>query len=312
MMHEQMIRTMDELRAKSFYENKQIIAVAAAEDEYVLHAVKAAVEEKISEFVLVGNEKIMKEKAESIALDLSNIPIVDEKEPHQAAEKAVSLIRESKAHILMKGTLSSAELLKAVLHKKEGLRTGNILSMAGVFELPAYHKLLILTDPAVNLVQDLTHKISMLKNGIEISQALGILRPKAAPLCAIEKVNPAMQATMDAQILCEMAEKGEIEDIILEGPMSLDVAISAEAAKQKGMVSQISGDVDILLTPNIEAGNILYKTLIHLAKGRNAGIVLGASVPIIMTSRSDSADAKMNSIALALLISDCRKKAGWD
>jgi phosphate butyryltransferase len=298
---------MDELKAKAHSIKKQVIAVAAAEDEHVLHAVKAAVRENISEFVLVGKEKIIKEKAESIELDITNIPIVDEIVPLFAAEKAVCLIRERKADILMKGMVSTAELLKAVLQREKGLRTGKILSMAGVFDLPAYHKLLILTDPAVNHVQDITHKAGILKNGIEVSHVLGIQCPKVAPLSAIEKVNPSMPATVDAQILLEMAEKGEFKDMILEGPMPMDVAISKEAAQHKGINSQIAGDVDILLVPNIEAGSILYKAFVYLSQGRNAGIVLGAKAPIILTSRSDSADTKLNSMALALLIADYKR-----
>lgn len=298
---------MDELKEKARYVQKQVIAVAAAEDEHVLQAIDTAVKEEFADFILVGDkEKIMK-KAASLSFNISAIPIIDEKVPAKAAEKVVSLIRNHKADIVMKGMVSSAEVLKAVLHKEKGLRTGNILSMAGVFELPAYHKLLILTDPAVNLIQDLTHKACILKNSIELSNTLGIQCPKAAALCAVEKVNPAMQATLDAQMLWEMFAKEEIKDVILEGPMPMDIAISRDAALQKGLDSEIAGDVDILLTPNLEAGNILYKTFVYLAQGRNAGIVLGAKVPIILTSRSDSADTKMNSIALALLISDYQR-----
>ncbi len=302
-----MIRSMDELKERARFVKKQVIVVAAAEDKYVLQAVNVAVKEEFADFILVGNKEEITKKADPLSLDLCAIPIVDEKLPLKAAEKAVSLIRNHQADILMKGMVSSADLLKAVLHKEKGLQTGNLLSMAAVFELPAFHKLLILTDPAVNLVQDVSHKAGMLKNAIEISHVLGNQRPKAASLCAIETVNPAMQATVDAQILREMALKGEIKDILLEGPMPLDVAVSKDAAQHKGIDNEIAGDVDILLTPNIEAGNILFKTFVYLTQGRHAGIVLGAKVPIILTSRSDSADAKMNSIALALLASDYQR-----
>ena len=236
-----MIRSMDELKEKARSVKKQVIAIAAAEDEHVLQAVNAAIKEKFSEFVLVGDEEKIKKMAESISLDLTTIPIINEKLPLHAAEKAVSLIRDKKADILMKGMVSSAELLKAVLHKEKGLQTGNILSMSGVFELPAYHKLLIVTDPAVNHVQDVTHKAGILKNAIVISQVLGIPCPKAAPLCAIEKMNPAMQATVDAELLREMAAKGEIQDIIIEGPMPMDVAISRDAALRRGLKVKLQG-----------------------------------------------------------------------
>lgn len=302
-MIDSMIRKMDDLQARAHSIKKQTIVLAAAEDEHVLQAVHTAVTQDLSDFILVGDKEQIIQKAESVSLHLSGIPIIDEKEPMNAAAAAVQLIRDKKADILMKGMVSSADLLKAVLHKKYGLRTGEMMSMAAVFEIPAYHKLLVLTDPAVNHIQDLKHKAGMLENGIKVCHVLGIRRPKAAPLCSIETLNPAMQATVDAVILQEMAEKGIIMDVILEGPMSMDMAISREAAKQKGIDSLIAGDVDILLSPNIEAGNILYKTLVHLVKARNAGIVLGARVPIILTSRADSADAKVNSIALAQLIS---------
>lgn len=302
-----MIRNMDELMQVARSVKKQVIAVAAAEDEHVLQAVAAALKEELSDFILIGDKESILKKAGFLSLDISGIPIIDEKVPIMAAEKAVSLIRNHHADILMKGMVSSADVLKAVLHKEKGLRTGNILSMAGVFELPSYHKLLILTDPAVNLVQDATHKAGILKNGIALSHAMGIQRPKAAAICAIEKLNPTMQATLDAHMLREMALKGEIKDVILEGPMPMDVAISRDAALHKGIESEIAGDVDILLTPNLDAGNILYKTFVYLVKGRNAGIVLGAKAPIILTSRADSADTKMNSIALTLLVSDYQR-----
>lgn len=299
-----MIRTMEELRARACMANNKVIAVAAAGDLHTLMAVKAATEQEYARFILLGDEKKIKELAADLSFRLMDIPLIDVKTPLDAARTAVGLIRQQKADVLMKGMVSTAELLKAVLHKEKGLRTGNMLSMAAVFQLPVYHKLLILTDPAVNHIQDLDQKAAMLRNGIAVAHALGIRKPKVAPLCAVENAEPSMRATIDAVKLAQMAAKGDFLDVNLEGPMPLDVAVSAEAAKNKGIHSQISGDVDLLLTPNIEAGNVLYKTFVHLMQGRNAGVVLGAKAPIILTSRADSADAKLNSMALALLLSD--------
>ena len=307
-MNEQPLKSMDEIKQKALSSEKQTIAVAAAEDKRVLEAIKETVQLGLADFVLIGNAGKIISISASIDFDLTKVKLIDGKTPRRSAEIAVNIIRMHDADILMKGMLHTGDLLKLVLDKEKGLRTGNILSLATVFEISAYHKLLVLTDAGVNLLPDVTEKVQILENAVKVCHVLGIPFPKVAILSAVEKVNPLMGSTTDAAILSKMAERGQIKGMIIDGPLSMDTAISRDAALKKGISSQVTGDPDLLLVPNIEAGNILYKSLIYLAEARNAGVILGAKVPIITTSRADSTDAKLNSIALALLMSDQLKE----
>jgi len=277
------------------------IAVAAAQDEDVLKALKAAMEENICLPILIGNKEKIIEISQEINLDLNGIEIMETKDEAEAARKAVSMVSSGQADIVMKGLLDTSLILKAVLDKEIGLRTGNILSHAAVFETDKYHKLFIITDAAMNIAPSALEKKQIIENTLPLCRALNIENPKVAVICA--KVTDKMQATLDAQILVDMYKEGQIKGCIVEGPFGLDNAISTEAAATKGVKGQVAGDADILLMPNIEAGNVMYKTLTYLADSKNAGIILGAKAPIVLTSRADSDEAKLYSILLGVICS---------
>lgn len=279
------------------------IAVAVAQDEDVLLALKLAVNEKICDPILVGDKDKIIAISKEISFDISNIEIIDEKDGTLACRTAVSLVSSGKANVVMKGLIDTSIILKAVLDKEIGLRTGNILSHAAVFSTDTYHKLFIVTDAAMSIAPNADEKRQIVENTVKLSRALGAEIPKVAVICAKEKVNPKMQATLDAQELVNMQKEGKITDCIIEGPYALDNAISKEAAELKGISGEVAGDADILLMPNIEAGNVFYKALTYLANADNAGIILGAKAPIVLTSRADSDKAKLNSIALSVLVS---------
>ncbi len=279
------------------------IAVAAAQDDDVLKAIKSAVEENICIPILVGDKEKIIELSKEINFDISNIQIIDEKDLQQAANMAVSLVSSGQANIVMKGLLDTSIILKAVLDKEIGLRTGNILSHAAVFELDKYHKLLMVTDAAMNIAPTADEKKQIIENTLKLSHCLGIENPKVAVICAKEKVSQKMQATVDAQILVQMNRDCLLDNCIVEGPFGLDNAISKEAASIKGVKGEVCGDADILLMPNIEAGNVMYKALTYFSNSKNAGIILGAKAPIVLTSRADSDETKLNSIALAVICS---------
>ncbi|HAS92618.1 MAG TPA: phosphate butyryltransferase [Sedimentibacter sp.] len=281
------------------------IAIAAAQDEDVLMAVKSAYLEKICIPILIGNKEKIIELSQKINFNLDDIQIIESKDDNEAARTAVSLVSSGKADILMKGLVDTAIILKAVLDKEIGLRTGNILSHAAVFESDRYHKLFIITDAAMNIAPSASEKKQIIENTLPLCRSLNIENPKVAVICAKEKVSPKMQATVDAEILVNMNKNGEIKGCMVEGPFGLDNAISREAAALKGVKGEVAGDADILLMPNIEAGNVMYKTLTYLADSKNAGIILGAKAPIILTSRADSDEAKLYSILLAVI---CSKK----
>jgi len=204
--------------------------------------------------------------------------------------------------IVMKGLVSTSIVLKAILDKEIGLRTGNVLSHVAVFEIEGYDRLFIITDAAMNIAPDLQQKAQIIENSVQVAKALDMDLPKVALICAVEKVNSKMQATLDAEELVKMEHEGKITDCELGGPFALDNAISIEAAKHKGIDDPIAGNADILMVPYIEAGNVLYKSIVYFAKARNAGIVVGAKAPIVLTSRADSHEAKLNSIALGVLM----------
>ena len=279
------------------------IAVAAAQDDDVLKAIKSAVKENICIPILVGDKEKILELSKEIDFDLENIEIIDEKDKQLSANIAVSLVSSGKADIVMKGLIDTSIILKAILNKEIGLRTGNILSHAAVFELDKYHKLLIITDAAMNIAPKALEKKQIIENALTLCHSLYIEKPKVAVICAKEKVSEKMLATVDAQTLVEMNKNGEIKGCIVEGPFGLDNAVSKEAAAIKGVKGQVVGDADILLMPNIEAGNVMYKALTYFSNSKNAGIILGAKAPIVLTSRADSDETKLNSIALSVICS---------
>jgi len=283
------------------------ISVAAAHDEDVLKAVKRALDENIASPILVGDEDKIREISKNIGLNLHNISVINIKDDKESSRKAVSLVSSGDADIVMKGLVDTSIILSAVLDKEIGLRTGNILSHVAVFETENYHKLLFITDAAMNIAPNADEKRQILENVLTLTHSLDLKNPKVAVVCAKEKVNSKMQSTLDAQVLVELNHQGIITGCIVEGPFGLDNAISKAAAEHKGIKGEVAGDADILLMPNIEAGNVLYKALTYFANSENAGIILGASSPIVLTSRADSDKAKLNSIALAVLSASKKK-----
>ncbi|WP_394867481.1 phosphate butyryltransferase [Paraclostridium bifermentans] len=280
----------------------KIISVACSQDKEVLIAVDMAKKDGIANAILVGDIEKTKEIAKELNIDLDGYELIDEKDLAQASLKAVSLVSEGKADMVMKGLVDTSIILKAVLNKEVGLRTGNILSHVAVFDVKGYDRLFFITDAAMNLSPDLQGKKQIIENACVVAHALDIENPKVAAICAKEKVNPKMQDTVDAKDLEEMCANGDIKGCIVGGPFALDNAVSEEAAKHKGMSHPIAGKADILLAPDIEAGNILYKSLVFFSETKNAGVIVGAKAPIILTSRADSEETKLNSIALGVLM----------
>ena len=268
-------------------------------------AIQAAVEagtEGIIEPILVGPVERMRAAAKAAGVDLGAIRLVDAAHSHEAAEKAVALVRSGEAAILMKGSLHTDELLGAVVKRETGLRGERRLSHVFFMDVPTYHKPLMVTDAAINIAPTLAEKVDICHNAIDLAHALGIARPKVAILSAVETVNERISSTMDAAALCKMAERGQITGAILDGPLAMDNAISREAAAIKGIASEVAGDADILLVPDLVSGNILAKQLALMANADGAGIVLGARAPIVLTSRADSVRARLTSCALAVLL----------
>lgn len=258
-----------------------------------------AAQQGLIEPVLVGPDARIRAAADREQLDLAGIEIVDCPHSHAAAEKACELIRAAEGEALMKGDLGTSELLGAVVHKTHGIRTERRLSHVFVFDIPSYHKPLVITDAAINIAPDLTIKRHIVQNAIEFCQVLGIKVPRVAILAAVEKVKPGMQSTLDAAALCKMADRGQITGGVLDGPLAFDNAISREAALDKHIESPVSGEADILLAPDLEAANMIAKQLVYLANAKSAGLALGARVPIILTSRADKSLARLASCALA-------------
>ncbi|MFZ7101909.1 MAG: phosphate butyryltransferase [Peptococcaceae bacterium] len=296
------MKSFQEIKKAVLSTNEQrYIAVAVAQDEEVLKAVKGAQDLGLARPILVGDEKEIQLAAQKAGLDLKGIAIEHEPLADRAAKKAVALVSSGRANIVMKGLVGTATFLKAVLDKEVGLRTDKILSHVAVFEIPGFDRLLILTDAAINIAPALQDKVKIINNALIVTKAFGIETAKVAPVCAVETVNPDMPATMDAAALSIMAERGQIQGAIIDGPLALDNAVSGEAAEHKNIHSPVAGKADILLCPDIEAGNMTYKALVYLGQGEVAGVIAGAAAPIVLTSRADTYISKLNSIALSLL-----------
>ena len=298
-----MSKSFDDIISKAGSGKLQKLSVAVAQDDAVLEAVKVAKERGIADAILVGDEAQIREIAASINMNLDDFQIVNEPDVNAAALKAVELVHNKEADILLKGYLDTKPFLQSVLNKEVGLRTGKMMSHVCVFEIEGIDRLLFFTDVAFNTYPTLEDKVHIIENTVEVARACGIECPKVAPLCAVEVVNPKMPPTLDAQALTEMCERGEIKNCQVYGPLSMDLAIDEEAARHKKVSHPVAGHADILLFPNIDAGNITYKILIRTAKVKNGNVLLGASAPVILTSRSDDAETKINSIAFAAVIS---------
>ena len=297
-----MSKSFEELISKANQKTLKKVSVSNAQDEPVLQAVKAAKEQNIATAILVGDEAKIREIAASIDMDLTDFEIINEPDTEAAALKAVELVHNGKADILLKGLLETKTFLKSVLNKEVGLRTGKMLSHVCVFEIEGINRLLFFTDVAFNTYPTLADKVNIINNAVEVAHACGIECPKVAPLCAVETVNPKMQPTVDADNLTKMYESGEFKGCHIYGPLSKDLAIDPEAAVHKGVTNPVAGHADILLFPNIDAGNITYKILVRTAKVKIGNVLVGTSAPVVLTSRSDDFQTKLNSIALATVI----------
>ncbi len=297
-----MIKSFDEVLKIAKERGPKKVAVACAQDTDVLKAVHNAKENGIVEAVLVGDLEKIEVIAKAEGIDLSGYEIIDIKDLAEASLAAVELVSSGKAHMVMKGLVDTGIILKAVLNKEVGLRTGSVLSHVAIFDVQDYPRLLLVTDAAMNIAPTLEQKKQIIENSLQVAYGLDIEVPKVGVICAKEKVNPKMPATVDAGELVKMNENGELTGCIVGGPFALDNAVSEEAARLKGVDHPVAGKADILMCPNIESGNILYKTLGFLAKAKSAGIIVGAKAPIILTSRADSEEAKLNSIALGVLM----------
>ena len=283
----------DDIMARVTQCGKKTVSVSVAQDSAVLEAVKEAKERGIADAILVGDEEKIREVAASIGMDLDGYEIIHEPDMIAASLKAVKLAHDGKADMYMKGLIDTKDFLKSVLDKEVGLRTGNPLSHVAVFEVEGYDRLLFLTDVAFMTYPTLEDKMHIIQNTVPVCNACGVDMPKVAPLAAVEVVNPKMAVTV------------EITGCIVDGPLSLDLAVDPEAAKHKGATGRkIQGDADVLLFPDIHAGNVTYKAIVHMSKMRNGGILTGTKVPVILTSRSDSFETKVNSIALAAVVSE--------
>ncbi|MCR6514728.1 MAG: phosphate butyryltransferase [Clostridium sp.] len=303
-----MSKNFDDLLSKVKEVKIKKVAVAVAQDEPVLEAVKSAKEQGIADAILVGNKEEIKELADKIGMDLTKFEIIHEPDVKKAALFAVQLVSSGKADMVMKGLVDTATFLRSVLNKEIGLRTGKLMSHVAVFEIEGIDRLIYLTDAAFNTFPDLKAKSQIINNAVTVAHACGLKLPKVAPICAVEVVNPDMPATIDASILSKMNERGQIKGCIVDGPLALDNAISEEAAHHKGITGPVAGKADILLLPNIEVANVMYKSLTYTAPSRNGGLLVGTSAPVILTSRADSFQTKVNSIALAALVAESLKR----
>ena len=305
-----MSKNFDDILAKLKTASTKKMSVAVAQDTHVLEAVKVAKERGIVDAILVGDKEQIEEKAKEVNMNLDDYEIIDVKDTFEAARTAVSLVHDGKADIYMKGALESRDFLKSVLDKEVGLRTGRPLSHVCVFEIPGIDRLLFLTDVAFMPYPTLEDKKVIIEYTVEVARACGVECPKVAPLAAVEVVNPKMPVTVEAAELTRMNEAGEIKNCIVDGPLSMDLAIDPEAAQHKAgaLDRKIVGDADILLFPDIHAGNLTYKTIVRLATVKNGNILTGTKAPVILTSRSDSVEVKVNSIALAAVVAEDKKK----
>ncbi len=294
-----MLRNLSDLKLLVEGRPKRKLVLAAAEDQHSLGAVIRAWKDNIIEPILIGDEEGIKNICALNNYDITGIQIIHEPDMGLSVEKAVKMVSSKQADILMKGKIGSSSLLKCVLNKEWGLRTGNLLSHFALFEVETYHKVIAVTDVAMNIAPNLQEKIAIVNNAVGCLNKLGYSMPKVAVLGAVEMVNENMEATLHAALLSKMNQRDQIRNCIIDGPLAFDNAVSLESAQHKGIRSEVAGDTDLLLMPDIEVGNVLYKSLVFFAKAKVASIILGALVPIVLTSRSDSEQAKFDSILLS-------------
>ena len=293
------LKNLNDLRRLVEGGPRKKLVLAAAQDQHSLGAVIKAWKEDIIEPILVGNRELIQNICVSNNYDISGLQIVHEPNIEMSVEKAVRMVSDKQGDVLMKGMVGTSTLLKCVLNKEWGLRTGNLLSHFALFEVATYHKVIAVTDVAMNISPNLKDKIAIVNNSVACLNRLGYKIPKVAVLGAVEMVNENMEATLHAALLSKMNQRDQIKNCIIDGPLAFDNAVSLISAQNKGIKSEVAGDTDLLLMPDIEVGNVLYKSLVFFAKAKVASIILGAQVPIVLTSRSDSEQAKFDSILLS-------------
>lgn len=293
------LKTLNDLKHLIEGGPRKKLILAAAQDQHSLGAVVKAWKDNVIEPILIGDKEGILNICDSNNYDITGVRIIHEPDPVKSVEMAVRMVNSKQADILMKGMIGSSVLLRCVLNKEWGLRTGNLLSHFALFEVDTYHKVIAVTDVAMNIAPNLQDKIAIVNNSIGCLIKLGYTMPKVAVLGAVEMVNENMEATLHAALLSKMNQRDQIKNCIIDGPLAFDNAVSLESAQHKGIRSEVAGDTDLLLMPDIEVGNVLYKSLVFFAKAKVASIILGALVPIVLTSRSDSEQAKFDSILLA-------------
>jgi phosphate butyryltransferase len=294
-----MLKKLEDLKAIVANGPVRKLVLATAQDQHSLSAVLRAAQDGIIEPILIGDKESIQNIAAANNWDISSFRIIHEANTEVSVEMAVKMVSSKQADVLMKGKVGTSTLLKCVLNKEWGLRTGNLLSHFALFEVDTYHKVIGVTDVAMNIAPNLKDKIAIINNSVSCMHKLGIPNPKVAILGAVEMVNENMEATLDAALLSKMNQRDQIKGCIIDGPLAFDNAVSLESAQHKGIRSEVAGDTDLLLMPDIEVGNVLYKSLVFFAKAKVASVILGAMAPIVLTSRSDSEQAKYDSILLA-------------
>lgn len=293
------LKSLSDLKNIVIGKPRKKLVLAAAQDQHSLGAVIRAWQDNIIEPILIGDRESIQNICAENSYNIEGLRIIHEPVTETSVEMAVKMLNAKQADVLMKGKVGTSVLLKCVLNKEWGLRTGNLLSHIALFEVETYHKLIAVTDVAMNIAPNLKDKISIVNNSVSFLLKLGYVMPKVAVLGAVEMVNENMEATLDAALLSKMNQRDQIKNCIIDGPLAFDNAISFESARHKGIKSEVAGDTDLLLMPDIEVGNVLYKSLVFFAKAKVASIILGAQVPIVLTSRSDSEQAKYDSILLS-------------
>ncbi len=300
------IRTLEEMKNIARELPSKRVAVVRADEVETMAAIGTAVKDDMADAVLIGPEKGIREAAEKAGVDLNGVEIIHAEDDKTASIKGVEVVRSGNADLIMKGFVASSTFLKAILDREKGLRGPGVLSHVAAFDVPGYHKLLIITDAAMNIAPDYDQKVAMLKNAIIVARALGIEHPKSTYVCAKEVPYEKMPCTMEAAKMKEMADAGEFGDIIFDAPLAMDLAVSAESCRIKKIDSPVGGDADILVLPDIEAANILYKSLIFISGGELGAVIMGANNPVVLTSRADSAESKLCSIVLSTVVANYR------
>ena len=304
------IRTLEEMKKFARELPSKRVAVVRADEVETMGAIGSAVKDDMADAVLIGPEKGIREAAEKAGFDLNGVEIIHAEDDKTASIKGVEVVRSGNADLIMKGFVASSTFLKAILDREKGIRGPGVLSHVAAFDVPGYHKLLIITDAAMNIAPDFDQKVAMLKNAIIVARALGIEHPKSTYVCAKEVPYEKMPCTMEAARMKEMADAGEFGDIIFDAPLAMDLAVSSEACRIKKIDTSVGGDADILVLPDIEAANILYKSLIFISGGELGAVIMGANHPVVLTSRADSAESKLCSIVLSTVVASYTEGKG--